>query len=191
MFTDDDALAEVLRSLRVHGKGSDKYDTVRIGINSRLDTLQAAVLLAKLTVFDDEIVARQGVAAHYSERLQDIGFLRLPPTESSAWAQYTVQIHQPVSREALVVRLSARRIPTAVYYPRALHEQPAYARGPSVQECAAVTSAALASTVLSLPMHPHLSFDACDRVIGEIASSESKKAPRVVRQTRSESSFRM
>ncbi len=156
VFTDDDDLAELLRSIRVHGKGTDKYDTVRLGMNSRLDTLQAAVLLAKLTVFDEEIAGRQEVAARYSDGLEGVSGIATPPRDASAWAQYTLRVtHPSTSRDELGSRLAAAGIPTAVYYPRALHDQPAFS-GSDWTAPDAATSTALASTVLSLPMHPYL-----------------------------------
>jgi dTDP-4-amino-4,6-dideoxygalactose transaminase len=159
VFTDDDDLADLLRSIRVHGKGSDKYDTVRIGINSRLDTLQAAILLAKLTVFDDEIAGRQKVAARYSDGLEGVRGIHIPPRDHSAWAQYTLRVtHASTSRDDLSARLAAESIPTAVYYPRALHDQPVFS-GPDRSTIDAATSTELASTVLSLPMHPYVDVD--------------------------------
>lgn len=126
VFTDDADMAALMRSIRVHGKGTDKYDTVRIGVNSRLDTIQAAILLAKLTVFDAEIEARQRIAARYSEELAGLQGVGVPPADPSAWAQYTLRL-TGVRRDAVMRRLMEEEISTAVYYPRALHDQPAYA----------------------------------------------------------------
>ena len=156
VLTDDPDFADTLRSLRVHGKGRDKYDNVRLGLNSRLDTLQAAVLLAKLAVFPDEIEARQQVAARYANLLTGIPGLTLPPVRDgaiSAWAQYTLRV---ADRDRLQAALKAAGIPTGVYYPLPLHLQGAFAGlgyGPGdfpVSEHAA-------REVLSLPMHPYLS----------------------------------
>jgi dTDP-4-amino-4,6-dideoxygalactose transaminase len=169
VFTDDDDLAAILRSLRVHGKGSNKYDTVRIGVNSRLDTIQAAVLLAKLTVFDAEIAARQRIAVEYSEALFGITELRLPVEGVSAWAQYTVQIRPPSSSRGVAeTLLDQAGVPTAVYYPRALHEQPVYASAPLYEPCNC--SADIATKVLSIPMHPYLS----DASLRQISSALRK-----------------
>lgn len=171
VFTDDAGLAELLRSIRVHGKGTDKYDTVRIGVNSRLDTLQAAILLAKLTVFDAEISARQEVAIRYSEGLGAIGSVHTPLRDVSAWAQYTVRVDHPaLSRDDIAGRLAKAGVPTAVYYPRALHDQPAYADADRKGEGCA-TSTALASSVLSLPMHPYLDVASCERVIEAVVAA--------------------
>ncbi len=171
VFTDDDDLAALLRSLRVHGKGTNKYDTVRVGINSRLDTIQAAVLLAKLTVFDDEIIARQQVAARYDAKLSGIANLRLPQQKPSAWAQFTVCLAPDIDRDETMHSLKERGVPTAVYYPRALHDQPVYSTKAAVG-CEAPTSRHLAGSVFSLPMHPYLTdaeidtISAATRLIG-------------------------
>jgi dTDP-4-amino-4,6-dideoxygalactose transaminase len=171
VFTDDDDLAALLRSLQVHGKGSDKYDTVRVGINSRLDTLQAAVLLAKLTVFDDEICARENVASQYVRELSGHRELNLPCRQMSAWAQFTVRVAGEQHGRSSVMRdLSAAGIPTAVYYPRALHDQPAYAPVASIgSECAVSTR--LAGQVFSLPMHPYLGQHAVERVVAAVRAA--------------------
>lgn len=156
VFTDDDELAKALRSLRVHGSGDHKYDNVRIGINGRLDTLQAAVLLEKLAIFPDEIAARNRVARLYEELLpRDILRPEVVSGVQSVWAQYTVRTRE---RDAWSARLKAAGIPTAVYYPRPLHRQPAYREFPTVATGLPV-SETLAETVLSLPMHPYLSDD--------------------------------
>jgi dTDP-4-amino-4,6-dideoxygalactose transaminase len=153
VFTDDPELAAVLRSLRVHGQGEDKYDNVRIGINGRLDTLQAAILLAKLEIFADEILARQRAAARYDGLLGDlVATPTLRGGASSTWAQYTVR---SPDRDALRKQLAAGGIPTAVYYPRPLHRQTAYRDFP-VAEGGCPVAERLAAEVLSLPMHPYL-----------------------------------
>lgn len=171
VFTDDDELASIMRSIRVHGKGTDKYDTVRIGVNSRLDTLQAAILLAKLTVFDAEISARQEVAIRYSDGLGSVGSVHAPLRDVSAWAQYTVRVDHPaLSRDDIAGRLAKAGVPTAVYYPRALHDQPAYADADRKGEGCA-TATALASSVLSLPMHPYLDVASCERVIEAVVAA--------------------
>ncbi len=171
VFTNDGDLAAILRSLRVHGKGSDKYDTVRIGMNSRLDTIQAAILLAKLTVFDEEIVARRRVANQYSRALASIPGLRVPPSgEASAWAQYTVTVGtEPHLRDNLAKSLRSAGIPTAVYYPRALHEQPAFLSSSHTVLGGCPTASLLSRTVLSLPMHPYLRDRDVDAVCKKVA----------------------
>ena len=161
LFTDDEEMAATLRSIGAHGKGGGKYDIVRAGLNSRLDTLQAAVLLAKLTVFEDEIVARQRVAARYDARLRDL--VAVPARRNgvySAWAQYTIQTER---RDALASGLRVRGIPTAVYYPLPMHLQPAYAKYGDGAGAHPV-SEALCGRVLSLPMHPYLDDATVDRI---------------------------
>lgn len=153
IFTNDDALAEKLRSIRVHGQGSDKYDNVRIGINGRFDTLQAAVLLAKLELFDEEIALRNAVAARYSKALN--GKFVAPAVKkdrSSVWAQYSILSED---RAGELARLKDLGIPTAIYYPKPLHLQDAfrylgYSAGdfPATEHCAA--------RIFSIPMHPYL-----------------------------------
>ena len=153
VFTDDDEKAEILRSLRVHGKGLEKYDNVRVGLNSRLDTLQAAILIEKLTILKDEIEARNVVAKRYTAALADI--VKVPKVIDgvrSVWAQYTIQIDDGDRARA---RLKAAGVPTAVYYPKPLHQQTAYEDFPVAAGGLAV-SERLSRSVLSLPMHPYL-----------------------------------
>lgn len=164
VLTDDEDLAALLRSIRVHGKGSDKYDNVRVGLNSRLDTLQAAVLLAKLVVFDRELEARKSLAAHYSEAFLALEGIAIPSSEPSAWAQYTIAVHS-TKRDGLVEHLRRSGVSTAIYYPRALHEQPAYVNEHARSSRSLSVSTRLAESVLSLPMHPYVSLDAANRVI--------------------------
>jgi dTDP-4-amino-4,6-dideoxygalactose transaminase len=153
VFTDDDELAAQLRSIRVHGQGSDKYDNVRIGINGRLDTLQAAVLLEKLAIFPDEMGARQAVADRYAAGLGNV--VVTPPViegATSIWAQYTVKLE---NRDAVSVACKAAGIPTAIYYPIPLSNQTGYSGYPSAPGGVPV-SEDLSRCVLSLPMHPYL-----------------------------------
>jgi dTDP-4-amino-4,6-dideoxygalactose transaminase len=162
VLTDDEDLAKVIESLRVHGKGSDKYDNVRIGINGRLDTIQAAILLEKLAIFEDEIAARQRVAERYHAALSDA--LRTPGLiagAASVWAQYTIVAG---GRDALAAALKAQGIPTAIYYPLPLNRQTAYARYPTAPGDTPVCDD-LSGRVLSLPMHPYLDEATQDRVI--------------------------
>jgi dTDP-4-amino-4,6-dideoxygalactose transaminase len=164
IFTDDDQLAGVMRSILMHGKGGDKYDIVRVGINGRLDTIQAAILIEKLKIFPDEIERRNEVAARYNAAFA--GRLAVPtvrPGMRSVWAQYTLRL--PADRRDAIARtLAEKNIPTAVYYPRPLHQQPAY-RDHVVPEGGAPVSERIAKEVLSLPMHPYLSEAEQDRVI--------------------------
>lgn len=165
IFTDDDELAAVLRSLRVHGQGADKYDNVRIGLNGRLDTIQAAVLIEKLSIFREEIEARDIVARRYGEGLAGLsGFVALPVLAEntvSVWAQYTVRI--PGRRDAVVARLKDRGIPTMIYYRTPLHHQTAYRSFPAAPGL--TVSERLAEEVLSLPMHPYLDAATQGRII--------------------------
>ena len=162
VFTDDDNLAEVLGSIRVHGQGKHKYEHVRTGLNGRLDTLQAAVLLAKLEIFDQEVTARQRVARQYSEALNPL--VEAPfvaPACTSVWAQYSVLSE---SRELLQQKLQAAQIPTAIYYPLPLHLQRAFAHlGYKPGDFPVSESAA--RRIFSLPMHPYLGQADQERII--------------------------
>ncbi|MHA1570956.1 MAG: DegT/DnrJ/EryC1/StrS family aminotransferase, partial [Alphaproteobacteria bacterium] len=165
IFTDDEDLAEILRSLRIHGQGRHKYENVRIGDNSRLDTLQAAILLQKLTLFDDELTRRQAIADRYRQHLP--GQVKTPvmmPGATSAWAQYTIQV---AHRDRLQSALAEQAIASAVYYAAPLTRQPAYHDFPSTPGGTPVADT-LSNTVLSLPMHPYLSPSDQDRVIAVI-----------------------
>jgi dTDP-4-amino-4,6-dideoxygalactose transaminase len=162
VFTNDDELAAIMRSLRVHGQGSDKYDNVRIGMNGRLDTMQAAVLIEKLKIFPEEIVARDRVAKRYNEMLGDVATVPLVAEgNTSVWAQYTLRMP---NRDAVAAALKAKGIPTAIYYPKPLHQQTAYSKFPCAGNGVPV-SERLAGEVLSLPMHPYLEESVQDRII--------------------------
>lgn len=168
IFTDDEGLGLVLRSVRVHGKGQDKYDNVRIGTNGRLDTLQAAILIEKLRLFPEEIEARQRVAARYTVGLKDIvNTPRVVPGTISAWAQYTLRLDR---RDAVAARLKEHNVPTAVYYPKPLHQQTAYTRFPTAPGGLPV-SEQLAQEVLSLPMHPYLEPQTQDFIIEAVRAA--------------------
>jgi dTDP-4-amino-4,6-dideoxygalactose transaminase len=161
-FTQDARLDGVMRSAREHGQGDDKYDTVRVGMNARLDTLQAAVLLAKLAIFDEELAARRRVAARYTEELT--GAVGVPiehPHADSAWAQYTIQVDR---RDDVVQHLSTAGISPAVYYPRPLHLQAPYRDCPADPNGCPVAED-LAGRVLSIPLHPYLSDVDQDHVV--------------------------
>lgn len=162
VFTNDDELAAIMRSLRVHGQGSDKYDNVRIGMNGRLDTMQAAVLIEKLKIFPDEIAARDRVAKRYNEMLGDVVVVpEVAEGNTSVWAQYTMRVP---NRDALAAALKAKGVPTAIYYPKPLHQQTAYSKFPCAGNGVPV-SERLADEVLSLPMHPYLEEAVQDRII--------------------------
>ena len=159
VFTDDDGLASLMESFRIHGKGSEKYDNVRVGINSRLDTLQAAILLEKLVIYADEIKARQAVAERYTDALSSHFAPPLILNDcSSVWAQYTLAAKTKEAREAVRQRLADNDIPSAVYYPRPLHLQTAYRSFPA-DPGGLINSARAAETVFSIPMHPYLDAD--------------------------------
>jgi dTDP-4-amino-4,6-dideoxygalactose transaminase len=165
IFTDDAAFAEVLRSIRVHGQGSDKYDNVRLGLTGRLDTIQAAVLIEKLKIFDDEIAARNKVAERYAQGLGNVVTVpRLAEGHSSVWAQYTIRLPQGTDRDAFAAALKAQGVPTAIYYPKSMHQQTAYKNYP-VADGGLAVSERLSSDVISLPMHAYLDEASQDRVI--------------------------
>jgi len=164
VFTDDDALAAKVKSLRIHGEGVDKYDPIRIGITGRLDTIQAAVLLEKLKIFPEEIAARDKIAARYAAGLGDVAIVpRVGNESTSVWAQYTLRL-KPGRRDALGAALKAQGIPTAVYYVKPLHRQTAYRDFP-VADGGVPVSERLADEVISLPMHAYLEPPVQDRII--------------------------
>lgn len=159
VFTDDDALADVMRSVRVHGQGGSKYDNVRIGINGRFDTIQAAVILSKLTVFEDEIEARQDVASWYTDKLS--GVIKTPfikDDRQSVWAQYTLEAASIEQKQRIQDALASAGIPSANYYPIPMHLSTAYA-DLGYQKGDLPVCEAQAERVFSLPMHPYLTID--------------------------------
>ncbi len=165
IFTDDADLAERLRSVRVHGQGSEKYDNIRIGLTARLDTMQAAILIEKLKIFEDEIAARNRVASRYFDGLR--GIVSVPTVtegNTSVWAQYTIRLPHGVKRDAFADALKAQGVPTAIYYPKSMHQQTAYKHYP-VAEGGLPVSEKLSQDVISLPMHAYLEPTAQDRVI--------------------------
>ncbi|MBW8707675.1 MAG: DegT/DnrJ/EryC1/StrS aminotransferase family protein, partial [Alphaproteobacteria bacterium] len=160
-FTNDDALKDALLSLRMHGQGADRYEHVRIGYNSRLDTIQAAILIEKLKIFEDEIEKRNSVAQRYNDAFAGSNRIKTPPVivgATSTWAQYTLQV---TDRSRLQAALKDAGVPTMVYYPIPLSRQPAYAHYPSAPT---PVSQALCGTVMSLPMHPYLDPATQDRI---------------------------
>ena len=171
LFTESDERADLYRSLRTHGEGKTRYEVLRTGMNGRLDSIQAAVLLSKLTVFPEELATREKIATYYDHRLGNT--LTIParvPNSTSAWAIYAVLLAEGTDRDALQVRLRAEGVPTAVYYPRPLHRQPAY------RDChdgtALPVSDDLAARILALPIHPDMDEAAaayvCDTVIAAL-----------------------
>jgi dTDP-4-amino-4,6-dideoxygalactose transaminase len=161
-FTNDDALKDKLLSLRMHGQGSDRYEHVQIGMNSRLDTIQAAILIEKLKIFDDEIEKRNAVARRYNDGFAGSNRIKTPPVipgAVSSWAQYTLQV---ADRARFQAGLKDRGVPSAVYYPIPLSRQPAYAAYPGAPT---PVSEALSGHVISLPMHPYLDESTQERII--------------------------
>jgi dTDP-4-amino-4,6-dideoxygalactose transaminase len=168
IFTDDAALAERLRSIRVHGQGSDKYDNVRIGLTARLDTMQAAILIEKLKIFDDEIAARNEAAERYSRGLGNVVTVpHLAPGCTSVWAQYTIRLPDGVDRDGFAAALKTKGVPTAIYYPKSMHQQTAYMGFP-VADGGLGSSERLSADVISLPMHAYLDAPAQERVIAAV-----------------------
>jgi dTDP-4-amino-4,6-dideoxygalactose transaminase len=167
-FTNDDGLIEILRSIRVHGQGTDKYENVRIGVNSRLDTIQAAILLEKMKIFPEEIELRDAIAKRYNEKLGRSNQIRVPRViegGQSTWAQYTLQVPD---RDKLQADLKAKGIPTAVYYQIPLGAQKGYAHFPSAP---VPVSERICKTVISLPMHPYLDEPTQDLIIEAVLES--------------------
>jgi len=157
-FTDDAELLELLQSVRVHGQGADKYQNVRLGITGRLDTMQAAVLLAKMDIFEEEVRLRQDVARRYAELLGAIPGLTLPSVPAgrlSVYAQYCIQARSGEHRAELLDKLAKAGVPTSIYYPVPLHLQPAYANL-AYAPGAMPQSEAVAGRIFSIPMHPYL-----------------------------------
>jgi dTDP-4-amino-4,6-dideoxygalactose transaminase len=165
IFTDDAALAETLRSVRVHGQGSEKYDNVRLGLTARLDTMQAAILIEKLKIFEDEIAARNKVADRYARGLGNVVSVpRVASGCTSVWAQYTIRLPNGGDRDGFAAALKAQGIPTAIYYPKSMHQQTAYRDFP-VADGGLRASEKLSGDVISLPMHAYLDEPAQERVI--------------------------
>jgi dTDP-4-amino-4,6-dideoxygalactose transaminase len=173
IFTDDAELAETLRSIRVHGQGTDKYDNVRLGLTGRLDTLQAAILIEKLKIFEDEIAARNGVAERYAYGLGNV--VRVPHVAGgchSVWAQYTIRLPDGCNRDGFAAALKVQGIPTAIYYPKSMHQQTAYRDFP-VADGGLPTSEKLSDDVISLPMHAYLDEATQQRIIKAVRDAVS------------------
>ncbi len=178
ILTDSDEHAELLRSLRFHGKGSYKYDNVRVGVNSRLDTIQAAVLIEKLKVYAEEIEQRQLVAARYTAALKDL--VTTPyvmPDCVSTWAQYTIRVDAG-RRDAFQAALKAKGVPTTVYYPKPLHQQTAYKHFPVAGNGLPI-SERVAQEVVALPMHPYLDEATQDYIIAAVREALAAPAAAV------------
>jgi len=168
IFTDDAKLAVTLKSIRVHGQGADKYDNVRLGLTGRLDTMQAAILIEKLKIFEDEIAERNKVADRYARALSNIVVVpRLASGCTSVWAQYTIRLPKGIDRGRFASALKAQGVPTAIYYPKSMHQQTAYRDFP-VAEGGLPVSEQLSSDVISLPMHAYLDEPTQDRIIAAV-----------------------
>jgi UDP-2-acetamido-2-deoxy-ribo-hexuluronate aminotransferase len=173
IFVQDEGKAQILRSIRMHGQGTTRYEVVRVGVNGRLDTLQAAVLLSKLTIFEEELEARERVARSYDSRLAP--FVSLPPRAEgaqSAWAQYSILSDK---RDLIAAELKKAGIPTAIYYPRPMHLQPAYAPYGTGSGSLPV-SESLSERILSLPMHPYVPDTLIDQTCSIIESAVAQLA---------------
>jgi dTDP-4-amino-4,6-dideoxygalactose transaminase len=157
-----------MKSLRVHGQGTDKYDNVRIGMNGRLDTIQAAILIEKLKIFPDELIARQQTADVYNSKLKDV--VQIPHVidgAKSAWAQYTICLPNGMNREKLMTDMKEAGIPTMIYYVKPLHLQTAYKHYPTAGALSVCES--LADKVLSLPMSGYVST--CEKIVNDLKNA--------------------
>jgi UDP-2-acetamido-2-deoxy-ribo-hexuluronate aminotransferase len=166
IFTNNDEIAAILTSIRVHGQGLHKYENIRIGLTGRLDTIQAAVLLPKLEVLDTEIKQRQNVAELYTSKLSKIAGITTPSTPdgyTSAWAQYTLMAKDDEHRTQIMEHLKNNDVPTAIYYPIPLHEQKVFNSLGYAPEAFEVSSN-VAKRVFSLPMHPYLQAEDIDKI---------------------------
>lgn len=169
IFTNDDELAAIIKSLRVHGQGSDKYDNVRIGMNGRLDTIQAAILIEKLKIFPDELIARQRTADAYSQNLKDVVQVPLVvKNASSAWAQYTIRLPKRIDRNKLMQDLKEFGVPTMVYYVKPLHLQTAYNHYPTATGGELPVCEMLANEVLSLPMSGYVKDTEINQIVSAV-----------------------
>lgn len=170
VFTDNDELAALIRSLAVHGNGTEKYDNVRLGRNSRLDTLQAAILQVKLEAFRRfELRDIEEAAAYYTRRFGDkVRTPIIPEGYTSAWAQYSILLRDEDERRRVMAALKGQEIPAMIYYPRGMHQQTAFASIQVQQVCGCTASADLCSRVLALPLSPYITRTEQDQVIDAI-----------------------
>jgi len=165
VFTDNDEFAAIMRSARIHGMGQERYSHERIGMTARLDTIQAAILLEKLAIFSDELRQRQDVADRYDSGLGgSVSTPQLAAGNTSSWAQYTITLTPGTDRGKVQAALKEKGIPTAIYYPKGMHQQPPYAMYPVAGNGLPVTED-LCPRVLALPMHPYLDADTQDYII--------------------------
>ena len=171
VFVDDDEKAEIMRSCRVHGMGATRYENIRIGMTARLDTIQAAILDAKMDIFDDELDQRQQVADRYADYLGDlVETPGLAAGATSSWAQYTVKLPAGSNRDAVMAHLKDQGVPSAIYYPVPMHQQPPYQRFP-VSDGGLSVTADLCARVMALPMHPYLEDAQQQQVATALASA--------------------
>ena len=171
IFTNDSKLSEIYRSIRVHGQGKDKYDNIRIGLNSRLDTIQASVLLNKLDIFDNELKKRNYIANYYSKNLSEL--LKVPYIEEhnqSSWAQYSILVKNKQYRDSFVKFLNKSDIPTAIFYKKIFSELDIYKNSINGENLEFNISKEISSRILSIPMHPYLKKDEIDYIIDKINS---------------------
>ena len=170
LFTDDDARAALFRSLRSHGEGAQRYEVLRTGMNGRLDTIQAAVLLCKLDVFAEDLAARAAIAALYDRRLA--GAVQIPARvadSTSAWAIYSILLPDQATRDRLAAALREDGVPSAIYYPKPLHHQPAYA---ALHDGAALpVSEAIGGRILALPLYPDLAHADAERICDSVLAN--------------------
>jgi UDP-2-acetamido-2-deoxy-ribo-hexuluronate aminotransferase len=168
LFTDDERLAHLFRSIRVHGQGSERYENVRLGLTGRLDTVQAAVLLAKLAIFPDELEKRQRVADDYAEAIRRTGLPlktpRAPEGRMSSWAQYSLLAESKSARQEFQDRLTSAGVPSAIYYPKPLHLQEAFAHL-GYKSGDFPISESLSERIFSVPMHPYLDHDQVTSIV--------------------------
>ena len=175
VFTNNDEWAQLMNSYRVHGKGTDKYDNVRIGMNSRLDTVQAAILQVKLRAFDKEVESVNEAARHYTELLKDkVKTPIIPEGFGSSWAQYTIQLPTEEKRNALQAALKEAGIPSMVYYPKPMHQQTAFQNAQCImhnEQLNCDVAERLCGTVLSLPMHPYMEPSDIENICSTLLAS--------------------
>lgn len=170
LFTESDERADLFRSLRTHGEGKTRYEVLRTGMNGRLDSIQAAVLLSKLTVFPEELQARERIARIYDQRLANaVTTPRRVPDSTSAWAIYAILLPDQAARDRTQTALREQGVPTAIYYPRPLHLQPAYAA--HHDRAPLRVSEDLAQRILALPIHPDLTDQDVDRVCSAVLAT--------------------
>ena len=174
IFTNDDNLNESLRSIRIHGKGEDKYDNIRTGINGRLDTIQAAVLLEKIKIFDDELISRNNVAKRYTEGLSDILTVQyIPKDYKCSWAQFSLLSDSEEHRKSIMDFLKNKNIPSMIYYQKPMHMQTVYDHLNYKPEDLPVSND-LSKRIFSLPMHPYLTSDEINFIIEQTIEAHKK-----------------